>query len=171
MANMTGFVVHREFGDSNKCDLLSVDDDCDYTLWRDDNFELLARFNLFSEAKQFGLQNNYFFTSFALNSKRYGKHGLPFVESTSVVSFLKAVEIAQISSLPNGVEGNFLESRVFSFDGIKLIVEEKDFRGLFKYFDFKILLGELYQIKSIQGILGQTLLPLENWQPCSYWRV
>ena len=163
MANMTGFVTYQNFED--------LVDDGDYTIWRDQNFELLARFNLVAEAKKYGLMNNFFITSFAVNSVRYGKHGLPLSEASSTVSFLKANRTAQIKSLPEGVEGRILESKVFSFNGIKLIVNQSDFRDLIQYFDFNILLGEFYEPISPQGILGQTFTHVHHWMPNYYWRV
>lgn len=163
MANVTCFVSHQDFSD--------VIDDADYAIWRDQNFELLVRFNLFPETKEYGLSTNFFFTSFAVNSVRYGKHGFPFVDAPSTVSFLKPNRIAQLKSLPDGIDGKILESRIFSFSGIKLLVTENDFRGLLTYFDFKIFLGEFYEPISPQGILGQTFLPDYHWMPNHYWRV
>lgn len=163
MANLTNFVSHQDFFD--------VQDDFDYIAWRDENFDLLVRFNVVPETKPFGLVKNYFITSIVVNSVRYGKHGFPLDSVQSVISFLKPKSVSYLQSLPDGVQGTFVCSKVFSFNGCKLIVSEYHYRELVNYFDLKIIVGEFFKSNQSNGIWGQLLLPPESWSKAENYRL
>lgn len=162
MASLTNFVSHKDFFD--------VEDDHDYIAWRDENFDLLVRFNLIPETKKYGLAKNYFITSIVVNSVRYGKHGSPLSSVESLVSFLKPKSTSDFRSLPDGVQGSLLCTKVFSFNGCKLIVSEYNYKEVVNYFDLKILVGDFFKSEQPSGIWGQLLLPAESWAQAENYR-
>lgn len=133
MANLTNFVKFQE---------IDLEEEHDYLAWSDDHFSLLIRFNRFKEASPFGLGKNLFITSFAVNNVRYGKHGESFSSIQSVANFLLPDRIAYINSLPDGLTGEFKDSKIFSFKDCKLLVIQNSFREMFDYFDFKIMISK-----------------------------
>lgn len=153
MANLLGFVPFKN---------CSLQEERDYVIWRNKDFSLWARFNKFPELRSRGLEKNLFATGFVLDNVRYGRHGEPFSSINSNVSFLKPDKSGSLLSLPDGLQGEIEEVKIFSYSGLKLIITQSKIEEV-KYFDFKIILGELFKDQSIFGLLGQ--LVNNEWFP------